>query len=140
MVKNKRGWIKIVEAFIAIILILGSLLVTLESAEIGIRGSLPEIYGVETTILRDLQLDSTTRDLILDSSIPTSWENLDPEITGLIEDKSPNYIECKAEICSPYLECITDYEKSNIYAKDIFIGADYDTYSPRRFKISCWEK
>ncbi|GAJ11607.1 unnamed protein product, partial [marine sediment metagenome] len=63
--KNKRGWIRIVEAFVAILLVTGVLLVIINKQYIGKDDISAKVYDVELSILREIQSDTALRDSIL---------------------------------------------------------------------------
>ena len=64
-IKNKRGWIKMVEAFIAIILITIVLLLVLNQTKFQEKTLTERIYEEEIEILRIIQLDETLREDIM---------------------------------------------------------------------------
>ena len=61
--KNKKGWIRILEALIAILLIIGFLVITIdkggEKEELSSR-----IYSVEKAMLKEIQINETFREYI----------------------------------------------------------------------------
>jgi hypothetical protein len=158
MVIPKKGWIRVVEVFVAILLIIGFLLILLN------KGYLKEdisskIYEAEVSILRGVQLDLELRRNILisnrsgypgteESPLPIEWEEFEDNeqrrlesVKEKINDQVPNYLECIARICELSDDCILNvFIDKDIYAKPSIIVADYEVWAPRQLKLFCWVK
>jgi len=142
---NKRGWIRIVEAFIAVLLIAGVLLFVIGKGYIGKKDISEQVYQVQLAVLREIELNSTLRTSILEvdeSELP--WENFSAEglsdVKQKIEDRIPEYLECEAKICELDRVCpmgSTLVEK-DVYAQSVAITAEGEKYSPRQLKLFCW--
>ena len=98
---EKRGWVKIVEAFIALLLIAGVLLIVIDKGYIAKTDISSKVYDAEISILREIELDDNLREDILDSDLPMYWDNeLFPQnLKNRIDERTPSYLECKAKIC-----------------------------------------
>ncbi|KHO51286.1 MAG: hypothetical protein QT05_C0044G0001, partial [archaeon GW2011_AR13] len=73
MGNEKRGWIRIVEAFVSILLIAGAVLVLMNEGYIAKTDISQKVYDAELSILRDIELDETLRTEVLeleDSILP----------------------------------------------------------------------
>jgi len=142
---NKKGWIKVMEAAIVILLISGIL--------IFIIGQLKEredvssqIYYKEIGILRDIELNDTLREEIInvaDESLPVKWEDFDSngltETRKKIESKTPNTLNCEAMVCFPNSECgLENPSEKDIYVKSVLILSTLENYNPRQLKLFCW--
>jgi len=142
--KNKRGWVRLLEAFIAIVL-LTSVLVVVSKTNSSPRNELQErISIIQTSIIRDIQLNEELRAAILSVNVadPVEWEDF--ETSGLsgvkerIEKLAPKDMECSAQICEINNPCsLKDVSKKEVYAKSGIISADLNTYSPRQIKMFC---
>ena len=104
--KNKRGWIKIVEAFTSILLIAGALIIIINSIGLHVPDSSLQVYDTEYAILKEIQLDNNLRGKILSATIPPSIVSSEfTSINGLdgvkskIEDRAPKYLKCVAKLC-----------------------------------------
>jgi hypothetical protein len=159
-ISNKRGWIKIVEAFISILLILAVVLIVINKGYIGGNNKLSEeIYQTELSILRSIQLDDTLRRDILisnksgypassESPLPIVWEEFDDseqrtlkELKNKILRQIPDYLDCIAKICDLNNACVLEEEMDyEIYAQKTIIAANYEVFSPRQLKLFCWVK
>lgn len=144
MKKDKRAWIRIVEAFVAILLITGVLLLVINERYIEKRDIYPQIYSREISILREIQLDDNFRDIILNVNLPTSWidEAFPEELKNKILNGVPSNLDCAAKICEINdictLEELSEEIVENIYAESIIITANLTRYSPRKLKLFCW--
>jgi hypothetical protein len=145
MIKNRRGWIRIVEVFIAILLITGSLALLIKNNKVNNEEIELQIHDKMVPVLREIQTNNTMRDAILDASLPVEWENFESQgltlVRNKIINKIPSGFDCKGKLCALDETCtITLLEEENIYAETAFISADLDTYAPRQLKLFCWKK
>ena len=153
MVKNKfnfrlfptgrAGWIRVVEAFVAILLITGVLLVLFGGGNIKRDDPSSKVYEVETAILREIQLDDGLRDLILTANIPVESSNLNPAFPPLVLDKinsrTPAYLSCVSKICSLDDDCLLN----QLMEKDLYARSTAITSAPpeyKQIKLFCWIK
>ena len=141
---NKKAWIRLVEAFIAILLIAGILLLVVNEKYIERRGIAPVVYSEEISILRSIQLNDTLRGDILNVGLPTSWidESFPQTIKDKIIEQTPSNLECAAKICDIndicLLEELNEEIVNDIYAESVIITANFEKYSPRKLKLFCW--
>jgi hypothetical protein len=145
--KNKRGWTKIVEAVMAVLLIALFLLFVLEQRESSYERNISEeIFEVQNAILREIQLNSSLRSSILESSVPLSTleENFPSDVKIFLEEKTSENLNCAAKICNLTEEeiCSIDeiYEnvEGNIYVRQVLIFSEVGLYEPRNFRLFCW--
>lgn len=149
---NKQGWIRIVEAFIAVLLVTGVLLIFINKGYLGQGKSdySEKIYNAQISVLREIQLDSTLRTKILEyGSIPVSSSEpgFPPEVLNKINERinEYQYLDCTASICELDKICpqlYTTNKEKNIYAQAVAISAEpnIETFSPRQLKLFCWTK
>ena len=138
LLKQKRGWIKIVEAFIAVLLITGALLIVVQKGYIGGRDISEKVYEAQKAILREVELDDELREAVLSSkgsSIPLS-------ISNLIEERKPDYLECEAVICDLDVICVLDNNlvDKDIYAQSVAIAMTLKSEKLRQLKLFCWKE
>lgn len=159
-VGGKKAWIRIVEAFVAILLIMGVLLVLINRGYIGDNIS-SKVYEAELSILRGIQLDDELRNNILisnrsdydpssgESPLPIEWgafedvpgERRLKDVKNKILNQIPNYLDCKAKICELDSACVlSEVTDKEIYAQPATIVANYAVFSPRQLKLFCWVK
>ena len=146
MIRKKRGWIRIVEAFIAILIISGISLVVIDKVYLKDDNLSSKIYDVEVSILREIELDSSMRKEILTlNKIPVELKFFDKvgliDLKNKIIEKTPSYLDCNAKICGIGDICSLDeYLENEIFAQSVAITADSENYDPRQLKLFCWMK
>lgn len=151
--RNKKGWIKIIEAFIAIMLIAAVLLVVLNQREASSIGEIrdnryQEYTGKQILILRKIQLNDSLREWILseeESSLPLERDEVPGPVRDKIDSESPSYFNCTSKVCGLSDECKLDEQTRAITTGDVFVQevgifADSDEYAPRKLKLFCWEE
>jgi len=141
---NKKAWVRIVEAFLAIMLIVGVLLIILSRDYAKDADSSERAYKEELSVLREIQLDRSFRQSIIGLlTLPVEWENFPQNLKDKINEIQG--YTCEAKICSFDVECELDYyPDKNIYSQAVLISADTiqgtAKYSPRQLRIFCWEE
>lgn len=143
MMKNKKAWIKIIEAFTAVILVTIVLLIIINSGYIKKEDISSRIYDTQIAILREIQFNDDLRIEILNvSSVPLEWDNtiFPPNLKEKIIDRTPNYLKCSGKICSPEDVCsFAGTVDKDIYAESILMSATIESgYSPKQLKLFCW--
>jgi hypothetical protein len=153
LIKNtdkKAGWIKIVEAFFAILLIVGVVLFLINKGFVGADKTESKVFTIEKAILKEIQLDRILRNAVLESTPPYPAIAHDL-ILNKIDERKPNYLDCTASVCDPDEACGFPVDRfppeaadKDIYGESILItsslvgsggGARYD---PKKLKIFCW--
>lgn len=137
---DKKGWIRIVEAFVAILLITGVVLIVLDKEYIR-KDTSKEIYEIENSILKEIQLDDSLRQDILgvageidsdDSLFPIS-------VINSVESQKPSYLNCREKICEINSLCLIPIqENKNIYVQSVIITTDNGAYNPKQLKLFCF--
>ena len=144
MIKNKKGWIKIVEAFVAVLLVTGVILISINQGYIGQKDISSEVYEMELSILREIELNDTLRNYILNViELPANWddESFPQEVKNKINARTPNYLDCEGKICEIDDTCdIEKYFDKNIYAQSVTITTTLTQEQPkyRKLKLFCW--
>ncbi len=141
--KNKRGWIRIVEVFISILLMTGVLMLVIDRDVFEERDVSLEIHEMQISILRNVELDNSLRGDVLLASLPVSWNNFGTSGLTSVRDEiisrtSADFI-CEAKLCSLQDNCLFDNSiEENVYVQRVIIAADLEIYSPRQLKLFCW--
>ncbi|MEX0921127.1 MAG: hypothetical protein WDZ62_02590 [Candidatus Pacearchaeota archaeon] len=139
MIKNKKGWIKIVESFLAILLVAGIVIVVVggENTE----EDFSEIKIMQSSILMEIRMDNSIRGEIIETGGEVSWEDVQfpNSIKNKVIDATPISFECEGKICDPGEDCSIEEKDSNIFSKSSIIFADIDNYNPRVLKLYCWD-
>ena len=141
---NKKGWIRIVEAFVAILLIAGILLILAGEDFTDKEDSSQKIYDIQLAILRDIQVEDSLRNDILavmEAQVKTDDITFPPAVQSKINSKTPSYLECKTHICELKANCIaTGLPEESIYVQSVVISATATQYNPKQLKLFCWVK
>ena len=143
MLNSKGGWIRVVEAFFAILLIGAVIILAINSNAGNSEDIASKVYENELSILRAVQLNESLRASILnlnDNNLPLDLnDSLFPQdVRAKIEEKIPTYLMCGARICKINYECVPDYSSSsNIYTSQVTIFANLQINNPRKLAISC---
>ena len=143
--KNKRGWIKIIEAFIAILLITSALLIVVQKGYIGGKDISTKVYESQLSVLREIELDDVLREEVLSESISPPEKVTSSNAGGvyeIINKRMPDYLGCEAVICELNVVCALDgaQVEKDIYAQSVAIAATAGRYEPRQLKLFCWRK
>jgi hypothetical protein len=137
--KNKKGWIEIVEAFTAVLLVAGVLLVILNKGSLGKTDISDQVYTTQVSILREIETNSTFRTEIL--AISTLPAGVPTNINQTIFKRTPNYLTCQGQICALNDKCIlTNAPKKDIYAQAILITSTLQKTDYVQLKLFCWTK
>jgi hypothetical protein len=138
--KNTKGWVRIIEAFVAVLLITGVALIILDKGYIKKDDSSAQIYEVENGILRNIQNNDSLRGEILNvnSSITSLDNNFPWAINETVNNNKPAYLNCIAKICLIEDPCL-DYTNpdKNVYSRSAIISANLSNYNPKQIKLFC---
>lgn len=139
MLKNKRGWLRIVEAFMAIIIILGAVLVINQSIRAPSTSAADEITRIERNILEFVRQDDNLRAEVLAGNLSGV-----EKITKIMTPAGFSYAVKNCTVNSTYNPiCSLDfYPPGEVYAEDTLIVANL-TYSitgeGKKLKIFMWK-
>jgi hypothetical protein len=148
MIKNKRGWIEIVEAFVAVLLVVGVVLIVLNKGYLQKTDISERVYEAELSILREIQTNTSLRTKILDAPepLPIAWEDarFPVEVKDKIIQRTPNYLDCIGRICNMTQTCnledTKEAKEKDIYSQSVTITSTLQTLSYRKLNLFCWIK
>ncbi len=139
-IENKKAWLRIIEAFIAIMMILGVIMVLIS------RQSSQSSRENEITSLQGQILDYISRNDTLRAEVLSGNTAL-PKITSFVNRTIPPWIEYRILSCLPNDICNIPLYAQNItqevYTNEILIVANLTYYQPesaRKLKLFFWEK
>lgn len=132
MMKNKKGWIKIAEAFIAVVLI-ATVVITLYTRQ-PTRTSNEVIIRTESSLLSEIAQSEDMRTAVLRGS----GEDI-TNIENFIQQRIPGNLNFTIKICVPDDICGIDQYRKEIYADDRIISSTLHEYDPKKLKIFMWE-
>ena len=134
MIKGKKGWVKILEAFISVVLIIGVALIIINQKDFNVNGSSQKIYDIETSILREIQLNNSLRSDVLNGLVS-------PGINSTLNLKKPTYLDCQTKICGIGIICdLSINVEKNIYVRSVIISSNTTEYNPKQLKLFCWAR
>lgn len=131
---NKKGWLRIVEAFLAILLIAGVIFVIIANRT-GTQSSKEEIiYNLQRTVLNEISSDKNLRDAVLKDD--------QTQIKDFISGRIPQAFNFTINICELNDVCpmmVNEYKK-NVYANEVVISSTLENYNPKKLKLFMWEE
>lgn len=129
---DKKGWIRIAEAAIAI-MILASVILVLIARQGEEKGIGEEMYRLQHLILEEAAKNESVRDAVLNS------RNLSL-IDDFIGERMPVGIDFNITVCNPAGTCTvgTPTVNKELYADDILISSTLQQYQPKKLKIISW--
>jgi hypothetical protein len=131
MVNGKKGWLRVAEAFIAIILIVGFLVVLYSKTEEKPRRD-EEIYKLQKTILDEIAADPKLREGVLN--------NKTGEIISFVSRRIPYRFNFTIRICSIDKICGLQYYQGDTYSSERIISSVLEKYEPKKLKIFMWQE
>ena len=130
---DKKGWLSIIEAVIAILIVFGAVIYIVSKQNYA-PDRTQEIYEKADYLLQIITKNETLRQMVLDNQ----KDQLEQEITKMMP-ASWNFSTCIVEdillICSP-----TTPRDKEVYVKEALIVSTIQTYSPKKLRLFIWMK
>ncbi len=132
ILEEKRGWIIIIEAVIAVLILFGFLFTTISKQAEQIKTSEDKeeyFYDLANELAIKAEKNNTIRELIFDGDCFSIKKELEKEI---------NKVNVSVEIensCGPVPPLP---EKKEIYASEIMIATNFTHYKIKKLKIFIW--
>jgi len=126
--KNKKGWLKIVEAFIAVLLIASVVVMIYTGYKKA--GDKSQILKIEDGLLDEITQNNAFRLDIL------AKDNVD--IENFIRGKIPGGLNFTVKICDIQEVCNVDYIPE-VYVRERIVSSTLQDYSPKRIRLFMWE-
>ena len=139
----KRGWVKIFEATIAILIVMSVLLITtVKQIDNGTKNYEDEIYQIQNNALNKISINQCLRGKIIDANRTKSTES-QQAIENMIFSEIPDNFNFEIKICEINKVCPIDnyasHNGQNIYAQDKAISGNESEYAPLKIKLFMWE-
>ena len=132
--KNKKGWLRIVEAVVAV-LIISSVLVFLSLKKTEKADISQELYNLESSVLNNLESNESVRAAIL--------INNEAFVKKFTESEVQDTFNFTIKICDVADICplpnIKDINK-DVYVDERIISSNLSVYKPRKIKLFLWER
>lgn len=141
MKMNKKGFLRTIEAVIAIIIVLG-LILFLTPARISDVGEVPgTIEESQKVIVEEVSYNETFRSCILKdkdrSCIGMDWPC--SQMETFVRSNIPSGYDFNCEICDSSVSCVQNLKvpvDKTVYARDIFIAGE----PSRVFRVYIWQR
>jgi hypothetical protein len=143
MMKNKRGWLRIVEAVFGIMIIAGVALATYSNSTE--RPDLEDyVYELQTEVLSKIASENLLRTEILKNETDRNMNLLNDTVDGEL----PDNFGFKLQVCDIAVPCPLEDVEGEVFSKSIFaeeriissvIGSP-SYYGPKKVKLFVWEK
>ena len=131
--KDIKAWLRIVEAFIAILIIIGVVLVVLSKQSPGANIS-ESVYEKQRQVLNIISKNSGLRAFVL------AGDNA--QINNAILDMVPNSWNYATEICDLDSICNSAQTPNDkeVYTTEVVITSTLDDYNPKKLRFFVWVK
>lgn len=142
---NQRGWLRVVEAVFAVLLVAGVLLFFISNQNPS--SDLSEtFYSMQLDILRQIETDASLREdiLKLEPDLRSGIFVVPSSVESYIDSSLPLGYECVSKIC--FLNHVCNIEssffsdKGEVFSQGVAITANREIYSPKQLKLFCWLK
>jgi hypothetical protein len=150
---NKRAWVRILEATIAVMIISGVLLVVYSKQESRSMDSSDYFRNLHTKILSDISLNSDLRANVLYVSYEDLSDGNFSALNDFVNDSLLDMIGYSIRVCNlsdPSDACKMDpvvyvsILDKDVYVDDVIISSQVSdgssVYSPKKFRLFLWEK
>jgi len=131
--KDRKAWLRIVEAFLAVLIVISAVLVIL-ARQPPEKEISEDIYEIQRQILEVVSKnDSLRADIII-----KEYAKINNTIQNLISsswDFAINICELNATCPNP-----GDYENKEIYATEVIVTSNLTAYSPKKLRFFVWRK
>ena len=131
VIRGKRGWLRILEASIAIILILSVILV-LYTKSVSVPKKADAVYNLQKTILDEIAANSELRAQIIKNDVSGALV--------FVAERTPVNFNSDVKICEINEICNLPQYRDNVFSSERIISSTLDKYSPKKLKIFMWSK
>ena len=127
---NKKGFLRIVEAGAAILIILAAILINLNNLK-----SLKEKDYSETArdILKEIANNETMRTEIITA------QNYTQTVINFTDKRLPDFLSFELRSCEISNVCGQSTYQGNVFSGERIIASDISTYNPVKLRLFIWE-
>ena len=131
--KDIKAWLRIVEAFIAVLIVIGVVLVVLTKQGPGVNIS-ESVYEKQRNILNIISKNNGLRAYVLAGN--------NAEINNVIDDMVPASWNYATEICELDSICnsASTPNDKEVYTTEVVITSTLTQYSPKKLRFFVWMK
>lgn len=129
--KNKKAWLRIVEAFIALIVIIGVIIYVISERDIN-SNSAKNIYNRENQILDIISRNNTLRSEIVNDNST----GVDRTVAKMI----PSNWNFTTNVCDIESICnnVSIPNDREVYVNEVLITSTLNDYNPKKLRIFIW--
>jgi len=131
--KNKKAWLRILESFLAVVMVLGAVLVIMSKQQVQEDLS-EEIYETQSKIIEVISKNQTLRDYV----ITGDKEKIDITLRSML----PQTFAFATNICEVETSCNTEETPHDkpVHAREVLITTNIKTYAPKKLRFFIWIK
>jgi hypothetical protein len=130
---NKRGFLRIVEASVAIVIVAGVLFLFFTQGNVVEQ---PDFSERARDILEEISKNPVLRESIL----AHSGDGVPVDVNNFIAPRIPeNYLEFEAKICEVDSACGITYHETNVWSAERVISSTIDIPGPKKIRLFIWE-
>jgi hypothetical protein len=133
--RDKKAWLRIVEAFLAILILTVGFLTIISRQSGGDRSE--EVYEMQKNILDAISNNDGLRgEIVNPGGVKENNQNVNAYISGLI----PKVWNFSTNICDLNSICSQpgDYVESEVYASERIITSTLTNYNPQKLRFFVW--
>lgn len=128
---SRRAFLRIIEAFISVLLILGVVLVII-SKHNAVSGSGDELKVLQEHILNQVAQDGKLRGQVLSGEVSG--------VETIIQNSLPENYNYSVNICNLGEACgLASYPNVEVYSSELVISANLTSYDPKVLKLFFWK-
>lgn len=135
---DKGGFVKVIEAYIAIGLLLGLLFLVVQTNNVQPDGN-RIITSLESNVLESIQMNDSLRLATLsvtDFSLSSNDTGFSSDLKPYATINNPHY-NCYLKVCSFSGTCDINLNYNQIYSTSVLITSSLSNYEIRRLKMFC---
>ncbi len=133
---DKAGIIRIIEAFIAILLILGATVIVFSKFG-GKNFESQNIIDIQKAVLNQIVSNAELRDEIIRSSETTT---LSSKMTNIVAANIQKNYDFEIKVCELTDICSSNGFHKVVYAHERVVSSTLTEYSPKKIKLYVWPK
>lgn len=142
--QNKRGWIRILEATIAVLLVSSTLVIVYTRQPDRVVDASEYVYLLQKELLSDISLRDDLRSYVLTST----EDQVDSRLHMFVSSKVPATIGARIKVCdltdppSPCKLNSTDLAatgESDVFVEETVLSSNITNYDPKKVRIFIWE-
>ncbi len=133
MVINERGFVRLVELIIAVVVIMTMILITYQRTTTIQNG--PDLSETARDILREVAANDNFREEVLNAQTDISQM---PQTTFFIDTSLPDYLNFELRACETSNACGQSTYVGEVYSAERIIGATTTDFNTVKLRLFVW--